>query len=249
MSDSRHSSDRFRYLLWSLYAVASLLTALLLSWQMLRSVDFLYPLWYELLDIDQTVAEYGPRNRNRHQFELTDHTEHQRLFAAIVTAIHHDGAGLTTLTYQRPDGRPIGTLLTDPEVVHLRDVARLVSVLLIVGWVALIGWLLLAGLLIISRRPPPTVGTVITVLVVLLIPVALIIMVFGPVTVFYRLHEWIFPAGHQWFFYYRDSLMTTLMKAPLIFGPIAALLTVLTAIWMAVLSHIVVVLSRRRSAN
>jgi hypothetical protein len=49
-----------------------------------------------------------------------------------------------------------------------------------------------------------------------------VLVLFGPVNVFYKLHTWIFPADHQWFFYYQESLMTTLMKAPDIFGGIAA---------------------------
>ena len=41
------------------------------------------------------------------------------------------------------------------------------------------------------------------------------------------MHEWVFPAEHQWFFYYQESLMTVLMKAPDLFGAIAILIAVL----------------------
>jgi uncharacterized membrane protein len=47
------------------------------------------------------------------------------------------------------------------------------------------------------------------------------IILIGPKQVFYHLHEMIFPADHAWFFYYQDSLMATLMKAPDLFGGIA----------------------------
>lgn len=66
--------------------------------------------------------------------------------------------------------------------------------------------------------------------------IALIVFALGPIAVFYWFHEQVFPEGHQWFFYYQDSLMTTLMKAPDIFAFIAALLvTVLVALWSAAL--------------
>jgi hypothetical protein len=42
----------------------------------------------------------------------------------------------------------------------------------------------------------------------------------GAKKVFYQLHVWIFPEGHQWFFYYQESLMSTLMKAPDLFAGI-----------------------------
>jgi hypothetical protein len=42
------------------------------------------------------------------------------------------------------------------------------------------------------------------------------------VPVFYALHDWIFPPDRPWFFYYQDSLLTTMMKAPDLFGAIAA---------------------------
>jgi len=51
------------------------------------------------------------------------------------------------------------------------------------------------------------------------------------------LHEQVFPPGHQWFFYYQESLMTTLMKAPHLFGPVAlALAGVTLACFLALLA-------------
>jgi hypothetical protein len=55
------------------------------------------------------------------------------------------------------------------------------------------------------------------------------VLIIGSKKVFYYLHTWIFPPEHPWFFYYQDSLMTTLMKAPDLFGLIAALLL---ALWL-----------------
>jgi uncharacterized membrane protein len=64
---------------------------------------------------------------------------------------------------------------------------------------------------------------------VLLLCLFIVIVLFywGFTSLFYYLHTVIFPADHQWFFYYKDSLMATIMKAPDIFSVIAAqLLTV-----------------------
>ena len=57
----------------------------------------------------------------------------------------------------------------------------------------------------------------------------------GPRDVFYVFHEWVFPAGHQWFFYYQESLMSTLMKAPDLFGYIAAALVALAIVVLTLL--------------
>jgi hypothetical protein len=43
-------------------------------------------------------------------------------------------------------------------------------------------------------------------------------------TFFYWLHTVVFPSDHQWFFYYEESLMSTLMKAPYLFAPISIML-------------------------
>ena len=52
-------------------------------------------------------------------------------------------------------------------------------------------------------------------------------LLIGAKRVFYSLHDLIFPAEHQWFFYYQDSLMSTMMKAPDFFAYVAAALAVL----------------------
>ena len=75
----------------------------------------------------------------------------------------------------------------------------------------------------------------------------LAVIAIGTKKVFYTAHTLIFPAGHQWFFYYEESLMTMLMQAPDLFAAIAAEWLLLTAFcyWL------VIWLSRRivRRAN
>ncbi len=63
------------------------------------------------------------------------------------------------------------------------------------------------------------------------------VILIGPVKVFYQLHEWVFPDNHQWFFYYQESLMTILMKAPDLFGGIAILLIVLATVLFITLNY------------
>ncbi len=57
---------------------------------------------------------------------------------------------------------------------------------------------------------------------ILCLLVVAVLFLWSFTSVFYYLHTVIFPADHQWFFYYQDSLMATIMKAPDIFSAIAA---------------------------
>ncbi len=209
------------YLAWGFFVLGAWMTAVFLAWYLLAKVDFLYPLWYEVLDIEQTVATYGPRHRYRPHFQLTTKAERVRLFAAIVTAVHNQAEGLADLRYHNPAGRAIGLLLTEPEIVHLQDVARLIDRLKPPGWAMVLVTLVLAGLFRVRKKPMPPLGRLMLGAVAGLGSVVLLVLLLGPVNVFYRLHEWIFPAGHAWFFYYEDSLMTLLMQAPNLFGFIA----------------------------
>jgi uncharacterized membrane protein len=62
------------------------------------------------------------------------------------------------------------------------------------------------------------------------------VLAIGARQVFYWLHELVFPPDHPWFFYYQDSLMSTMMKAPYLFGAIAVVLLLLgLAIYAALL--------------
>lgn len=215
-------------LLWTLFTLLAFLATLMLAWQLLAGVNFLYPVWYEVIGIDQTIATYGPRNPYRHQFENTSKAERARLFAAIVTAIHDQGKGLDTLSYHDPAGRVIDKLLTPPEITHLQDVARLVGMLRKIGWSAVLALPILLLPAVRWRLPMPSVGRLMAIAAGVLLAIAGLIVLIGPVKVFYRLHTWIFPAGHAWFFYYEESLMTMLMQAPILFGYIAPTLAVLS---------------------
>lgn len=197
--------------------------ALMLAWLALSQANFFYPQDYRWLNIPATIAQYAPQNRHGKQnFVQTDAAEHVRLFAEITRAINHNGAGLSTLHYTNPQGVDLGVFLTPDEVTHLTDVSHVVDIGLDTGLAALIAWLSLTALSIWRRIPLPSLkalslGTAIT-LGVAGISVALI----GPMQVFDAFHRTVFPANHPWFFYYQDSLMTTFMQAPNLFGLIAA---------------------------
>lgn len=213
---------------WGLYVGLTFLAALFLAWHGLAQMNFLYPFWYEVIGIEEDIAIYGPENRYRHDFEVTTKAERIRLFSEMVNAIHHQGRGLETLVYHDPDGRSVATLLTRPEIVHLQDVSRLIDRLNSVGWGALLGVLVLMGLMLLQKLTMPSMRALLLTALSGVGLIVLSILLIGPVKVFYRLHTWVFPEGHPWFFYYQDSLMTTMMKAPDLFGYIALSLVLVT---------------------
>ena len=198
-----------------------------MSWLMLMPTDFAFKWLYGLIEIDQHIATFGPQNTLKHGFELTTDTERFRLFSEIVTAIHQQGAGLEGLIYHDAKGAEIATMLTRDEVIHLQDVAILIDrmkVLLIVTamlFTALLAWLYL------RLKSLPSFRSMLLTALLFLGAIIIIVLAIGPHKVFYTLHVWVFPEEHKWFFYYQESLMSTLMKAPDLFAYIAILLVAL----------------------
>lgn len=211
--------DRLR---WPLLLVSAFFAALFIAWQALSLVDFLYPVWHKALGIDETVRVFGPQNKNRHGFEHTTAEEHARLFAAIVKAVENGGRNLEDLKYRDADGKPIDRLLTRPEIVHLQDVARLVGGFQVFGWAWLLVFVAVAASLRRWPAPRPAVKKTLAYFGGLMVLSIVAVLALGAKAVFYKVHTWVFPPGHRWFFYYQDSLMTTLMKAPVLFAGIAA---------------------------
>ncbi|MEO1750836.1 DUF1461 domain-containing protein [Thiofaba sp. EF100] len=206
------------------YGLLLWLAALWLAWLLLAKVDFLYPMAYRLIDIPATLNTFVPQNRHgRQDFIRTDAAEHARLFAAIAEAVRHGGQGLEGLRYHDPQGRELGRLLTADEVTHLRDVAHLIETGERAGLLALAGWGGLALLLSLGRVPVPQAGRLLAGSLAGLALLAGALLALGPVEVFYAWHRWVFPPDHPWFFYYQDSLMSSLMQAPNLFGFIGAL--------------------------
>ena len=207
---------------WLLLALSSLIVAMFISWSLLSKVDFLYPVWYEVMGLEQTIQTFAPKNRFRDHFEQTDKAEQVRLFTGIIKAIENKGQGLEELYYHHPQGKRLGQLLTEPEIVHLQDVAHLVSWFHLAGWGSIVLFLLLLLILRQRRATPPTARQYLVWGGASLFLFGLMIVAVGPANFFYQLHILVFPEENQWFFYYQDSLMTTMMRAPDLFGYIAA---------------------------
>lgn len=209
-----------------------MLASLYLSWRTLAAADFLYPVLYGPAGIGEHIDTYAPENRYRDGFGHTTRAEREALFSAIAESVRNHGRGLETLVYRDARGREIGVLLRPAEIIHLRDVARLVHRLEIAGLLALavlsfhLVWLRRR-----QRRLPGALRLLAWTGTGVLATAALILAV-GPRNVFYAMHEIVFPADHQWFFFYQDSLMSTMMKAPYLFGYIAVALVLLALVYL-----------------
>jgi hypothetical protein len=215
-----------RFTQWLVFLLLTFLVALAVSWAVLAKVDFAYPWLHDHAGMAQNITQYAPHNPIKPHFDQTTAAERARLFHGIVVAIHQHGQGLAELTYHDASGKPLNTLLTNAEVVHLQDVAHLldkvkVATLLVMGlWTVM-----LAGLVYFRQALPSTPQLLLGLLGVSI--VSAVVLSLGAVEVFYQLHVWIFPQGHQWFFYYEESLMSMMMKAPDLFGYIAMMLVAL----------------------
>ena len=220
--------------------LALLVSCLYVSWQVLSQVNFLYDQIYEHNNLEAHVNEFAPLNRNQKEsFALTNKAERVRVFSEIAREINAGGGSLGSITYT-PEGADAATpFLIEAEHDHLEDVANLVSSLKPVG--AAVASLLIAFYAFcwyykVSRyqyfwRPSGVFVSLFQIGAVAAICVA-VTFALGPQQTFYLLHEWAFSDKAQWFFYFEDSLMTTLMPE-VVFANIAALLGVVTVvIWL-----------------
>jgi hypothetical protein len=216
---------------WLLLCLLLLVQAIYFSWLLLAPRDFLYGRWYQVMDIDQAILRYAPLNYYKQDFAKTDRNEHIRLFHKITRAIDgdetHRHTQLSTLSYQDPQGKAIDTLMREPEVQHLMDVGKLVDNFKRFSLMSLVVSAALLFFLYRQRSAFPGLKILGTSFAILIGAITLLIFLLGPVKVFYQLHLWLFPPQHQWFFYYQESLMTTFMQAPMLFGYIAAALVAL----------------------
>jgi len=214
--------------LWPIYVITLFLSTLLISWHSLATVDFGYSKAYQWLSIPDHIQRFAPTNRNRKYFETTNQEDHLRLFSEIVDSIQDGGKGLADIRYQYKDQSI--TLLHKAEVIHLEDVAVLIDTLYPVGILMILISMLLMFIIHKLKPPPPTFFQATAGIGVLLTGIVATLIIAGPKAVFYWLHVQVFPEGHQWFFYYQDSLMTTLMKAPDLFGLMGAYVSLLALI-------------------
>lgn len=217
----------FYHLRWLAIFISLLISALFISWQVSAKLNFLYPIWYHALSIDKTIDTYGPQNRYISGFASTTTSERFEIFAQINEAVHQQGQGLSTITFYDQQSRETKVLLRAPEILHLHDVARLIDQVYWLGYAALTGLALLLGYVFVKNDNMPRIAPYHWAGSGALGVAVVGILVIGAEKVFYQFHEWIFPPGHPWFFYYQDSLMSTSMQAPNLFGAIAVQLGVL----------------------
>lgn len=222
-----------RFFFWPVFFSCQLIALALVSWHLLAQFHFSYPLGYQLLDLNTHIADFAPQNRYKDDFELTTPEDHWRLFGAISDAVQASGKGLREISYQLKNGETTA-LMHEAEIIHLQDVANLIDVFYVTGTMCLLVWI---GLIFFAHHQKlklPPIKKVLLGFLAGFAAITTIILVIGATEVFYWFHVQVFPDGHQWFFYYQDSLMTTLMKAPDIFAFIATLLLLLLiALWSA----------------
>lgn len=220
--------------------LSSLILAFHITWYFLVAINFSYGFWHNHTSIATAIEKYASENRQgRPDFHKTSLQERERVFAAIVQSVRSSGAGLAAIEYQvGSEKRP---LLTDLEVLHLQDVANLID---LAPWAVVPAWLLLGAILlwhIKNKRALPSIRSQSLSLLVVSAAVGAVLIVVGPTKVFNQLHIWIFPPEHPWFFYYQDSLMSTMMHAPVLFGGIAAqwaaCALAVFALWQVFLAH------------
>lgn len=235
-------------LFWSLFLLLTFVATLPISWWGMAKVDFFYSSLYDGIGIDAHVQHYAPRNRfNKTEFEGTTKDERVDLFNAVVEAIHDKGHGLESLAYVRASNQQRVTLFTEAEVIHLKDVANLLEKLKPVMLGVIFVYLLLMFWVWIKRIKLPSAGRFSS-LALMLLGTVVLVLSFGPEKVFNQLHIWVFPENHQWFFYYEDSLMSTMMKAPDLFAYISGIwvfLSIFLTIIILKLMHLVQTFTRK----
>ena len=219
------------YFIWPLVFVGQLLATSLLAWHLLAQIDFAYPTGYRLLDLNKHIAEFAPLNRHIHGFEFTQPKDHWKLFSQITDAVQHDGKGLADISFSLPNDTKLA-LMHSAEIIHLQDVSHLINEFYIAGGLGALIWVIFFFVAYYQQLTFPKLRSIFLGFCCGIFIITSIILSVGATKVFYWLHTKVFPEGHQWFFYYEDSLMTTLMKAPDIFAFIASLLLItLIIIW------------------
>jgi uncharacterized membrane protein len=203
-----------------------LIISLYASWMVNAQLGYGYSWLYEVYDTEQHIARYAPQNRFRQGFETTSVADHKRVFQQIVDSVHRNGEGLEQIHYAYLS-RSI-PLLHQAELVHLQDVANLINLIHYLG-LACILFLVTCVIFELRHRRNNKVRAsglgLLAVSATLLLLLLMAFVIWGAKAIFYQMHILIFPSDHQWFFYYQDSLMSTLMKAPDLFAGIALQIT------------------------
>jgi lipoprotein signal peptidase len=218
-----------------------------LAWVLLSSQAFYFGEIYQRSSLGAHIEKFAPRNKFKAHFELTTSEERIRIFGDIAQSVNEGGKGLSEIRYTYGDNAQGVQFLTEPEIQHLEDVANLIGKLkTFASAVAVTLGLALAALLA-RRRQLLCFGSLDLSLKISTLGVnalslfglgACVFYAYGSQKIFYLLHELAFPRGSKWFFYFEESLMTTLMPE-FVFAYIAAVLGAFTAIFGAVFAIVV----------
>lgn len=222
---------------WLLVFLGWLLLCFWLSFQINSFFDYFFSFFYDFYGINEHIQTYAPQNKYKLWFDQVSSKEHIHLFSQIVDAVHQRSVRLQDITYNA--GGVDMLFLTDAEVVHLNDVKILIhkinqAVLFIIPATVF------PFLFLLNARHYPNWYAQGLGLLLLSVLVILTLSIVGSEKVFYQFHHWVFPDNHQWFFYYQESLMSTLMKAPTLFAGIAWVILLFGLLFFAALVWLVV---------
>jgi uncharacterized protein DUF1461 len=226
MNNSSAAVQAKSALTWWVYLLVTVWLAVSLAWSVYARFDYGYGYWYEKQAIAVHIATYAPAHPYKRGFAQLSQEQHIAAFRQIVESVHDHGEGLAQIQYQVTGQAPVA-LLDQAEVEHLQDVSNLLDWARSAFYLLFPVWLCLAFML--RNGVLPSWRLRMAAMLGSLLPVAAALVVMGPKALFYRMHELIFPANHQWFFYWEESLMSTLMKAPYLFGDIAMVLACVAA--------------------
>lgn len=235
-------------ILWLLCCVSLIVFSLGFSWQLNKSADFFYGFWYQQLNIEQTITTYVPDNTfDKKDYVDTNTDQRVDNFSEIVTEIHNNGEHLAQLSYVNKQ-QQVKKLLTTAEIIHLKDVSHLIQKLTLVSVGNFCILLFLSGVIYQQKFYLPKRKDQFLAVVLPSSLLFILFIVFGFTELFYYLHTVVFPDNHQWFFYYQESLMSSLMKAPDLFAGISVTLTVTALIiYVAIYRLVIAKIFRGRS--
>lgn len=220
------------------YTISSVFVSLSLVWLLLFQTNFFYGFWHDYGGIKENIEFYAPKNHFITSFELTNKQERVYVFQQINNAVHMNANELSNIVFSTPIKSKIQLLHAD-EIQHLQDVAMLIKKLykgllaMFVIWLITLVYAYKKSLLL------PSLKKQLTALLFIIALIVLIIILLGPTNVFYALHEVVFTKGVPWFFYYEESLMSTIMAAPTLFGWIALSYLILLTIIFPLMQYTV----------
>jgi len=143
--------------------------------------------------------------------------------------------GLEAIQYFNRNGVAVNLFLTQAEVGHLEDVSVLVQLMNSIAFTLIVILIFIFFLASKYKKTSPNLPVLVCSMISFIVVMTGIIIFIGPLVVFNKLHEWIFAEKSQWQFYYQDSLMTTLLKAPDTFASMAILMTATAVVfWLSI---------------